>query len=100
VWAFASQIAADRAAPFPHVSGMGKFEAETLVLFGRGDAICSVVVGADEGWNEEVEAGCSGELRAFPVGRETRCLYPFFREVTKFLDVYDIIVSGNGNCRA
>lgn len=45
VWAFASQSTADRATPFPHVAELGNVEADTLILFGREDAICSVAAG-------------------------------------------------------
>jgi proline iminopeptidase len=45
VWAFASQSTADRAAPFPHVAELGNVKANTLILFGQEDAICSVAAG-------------------------------------------------------
>jgi proline iminopeptidase len=44
-WALSSQIAADKAAPFPHVAELGNVEADTLILFGKEDAICSVAAG-------------------------------------------------------
>jgi proline iminopeptidase len=44
VWAFASQSTADRAAPFPHVAELGNVKVDTLILFGRDDAFCSVAV--------------------------------------------------------
>jgi proline iminopeptidase len=45
VWAFASQSTADRATPFPHVAELGNVEADTLISFGREDALCGIAVG-------------------------------------------------------
>jgi proline iminopeptidase len=45
VWAFASQSTADRGTPFPHVAELGNVEADTLIVFGNEDAICSVAAG-------------------------------------------------------
>lgn len=80
VWAFSAQSQADRTAPFPLAEELANFEAETLILFGLEEAICSV---AASEWTRE------GIKRSKLVVLENCGHFPwvekpeeFFREVT------------------